>query len=89
MCYFGRGKEFRTPTEVTFDEVLPTRAKLQFAGAMEMARELPNRRMVNFASHLGSKRFWYDGKTVTLLDGARKVYGTMAVESSIDADRDR
>lgn len=76
-------KNFELHAEVTFDQVLPTRAKLQFAGAMDMARALPNRLMVNFASDLGSKRFWYDGKTVTLLDGAHKVYGTMAVESSI------
>ena len=76
-------KNFEFHAEVTFDQVLPTRAKLQFAGAIEMARELPNRLMVNFASDLGSKRFWYDGETVTLLDGAHRVYGTMAVESSI------
>jgi hypothetical protein len=77
-------KNLEFHAEVTFDEVLPSGVKLQYAGALDLARELPDHLAVAFDSDLGSKRFWYDGKTVTLLDSAHKVYGSIPVESSID-----
>jgi hypothetical protein len=77
-------KNLEFHAEVTFDEVLPSGVKLQYAGALDLARELPDRLAVAFDSDLGSKRFWYDGKSVTLLDSAHKVYGSIPVESSID-----
>lgn len=77
-------KNLEFHAEVTFDEVLPSGVKLQYAGALDLARELPDHLAVAFDSDLGSKCFWYDGKTVTLLDSAHKVYGSIPVESSID-----
>src|SRR5271165_5972256 len=67
-------KNLEFHAEVTFDEVLPSGVKLQYAGALDLARELPDHLAVAFESDLGSKRFWYDGKTVTLLDSAQSLW---------------
>lgn len=76
-------KNLEFHAEITFDEVLPSGIKLQHAAALDLARQLPDRLAVAYASDLGSKRFWYNGKSATLPDSARKVYGTIPVESSI------
>jgi len=71
--------------EINFDSVLPSGVKLQFAAAMDVAIQRPDHLAVSYASDLGGKRLWYDGKTMTLLDPAHMTYATVAAPASIDA----
>ena len=80
---------FTFHAEVMFDQVLRSGVKLQFAGALDYAVQRPNEVAVDYQSDLGGKRFWYDGKTVTLYDIPHKVYSSIAAPSTIDEMMDQ
>ncbi len=71
--------------EITFDSVLPSLVKLQYAGAMDVEIQRPNRLALSYQSDLGAKKVWYDGKTVTILDPAHNAYATYGAPDTIDA----
>ncbi len=77
-------KAFTYHAEINFDSVLPSDVKLQFAAAMDVAIQRPDHLAVTYASDLGGKRVWYDGKTVTVLDPAHMTYATAPAPPSID-----
>jgi hypothetical protein len=71
--------------EITFDSVLPSHVKLQYAAELDAAIERPNRLAISYKSDLGAKEIWYDGKTLTILDPAHRAYASMAAPDTIDA----
>jgi hypothetical protein len=77
-------KAFTYHAEINFDSVLPSDVKLQFAAEMDMAIERPDHLVVSYASDLGAKRVWYDGKSVTVLDPTQMTYATAAAPATID-----
>lgn len=80
---------FTFHAEVMFDQVLRSAVKLQFSGALEYAVQRPNELAVEYQSDLGGKRFWYDGKTVTLYDPPHKVYSSIAAPGTINEMMDQ
>ncbi|MGH7802372.1 MAG: DUF2092 domain-containing protein [Thermodesulfobacteriota bacterium] len=70
--------------EIMFDDLLPSDQKLQFAAYEEISVEKPNRIFAEYLSDLGAKRFWYDGKTVTLLDGGTNNYTSFKAAPTLD-----
>jgi hypothetical protein len=85
----AESKVFTFHAEITFDEVLPSLAKLQFAAATDYAVRKPNDLAVDYESDLGAKRFWYNGGTLTIFDVPKMMYISTAVPSSIDAMLER
>jgi hypothetical protein len=77
-------KGFTYHAEINFDSVLPSDVKLQFAAAMDVAVQRPDHLAVTYASDLGGKRVWYDGKTVTVLDPAHMTYASAPAPPTID-----
>ena len=71
--------------EITFDSVLPSGVKLQYAAAMDTAIKRPDRLAISYKSDLGAKAIWYDGKTLTVYDPAHRAYASVAAPDSIDA----
>jgi hypothetical protein len=71
--------------EIDFDSVLPSLVKLQYAAAMDVALERPNRLAISYQSDLGAKRIWYNGKTLTIFDSPHMAYASVAAPDSIDA----
>lgn len=71
--------------EITFDSVLASGVKIQYAAAMDTAIERPDHLMIDYKSDLGAKAIWYDGKTLTIYDPAHRAYATIATPDSIDA----
>jgi hypothetical protein len=71
--------------EITFDSVLPSGVKLQYAAAMDTAIKRPDHLAINYKSDLGAKAIWYDGKTLTVYDPAHRAYASVAAPDSIDA----
>ena len=70
--------------EITFDSVLPSLVKLQYAGAMDVAIERPDNLSVDYQSDLGAKRIWYNGQTLIIFDPAHLVYASVEAPGSID-----
>src|SRR5208282_5653192 len=75
--------------EITFDRVLPSQVKLQFAGAADYAVRRPNGLAIDYESDLGAERFWYNGKTITIFDAPSMTYASTPVPPSIDEMLDR
>ena len=82
-------KAFTFHAEILFDELLPQDVKVQFAGAMDFALQRPDELMVDYHSDLGSKRLWYLGDTLTILDPSHGVYSSVSVPGSIDGMLDQ
>jgi len=77
-------KAFTFHAEITFDKVLPSNVKLQFAAAADYAVQRPDQLAVEFHSDLGGKQIWYSGTKVTILDPPHMVYASTEVPASID-----
>lgn len=83
--YLEAAEGLRFHAEVSFDEISPNGQKLQFAGALDVARANPGRLFMRWAGDLGSKGLWIDGDTVTLADGSHRVFATEAAGPTLDA----
>jgi hypothetical protein len=84
-AYIGTAPQFIFHADVTFDNVLPSGQKLQFAAAEEVVLQRPGHVYVEWNGDLGARRFWYDGKSVTLYDPATPFYASAAAPANIDA----
>ena len=84
-AYIGSANQFTFHADVSFDHVLPSGQKLQFAAAEEVVLERPGRLYVEWNGDLGARQFWYDGKSVTLYDPAQPFYASEAAPPDIDA----
>ena len=82
-------KVFTFHAEITFDKVLPSNVKLQFAAAADYAVQRPDKLAVEFHSDLGGKQIWYDGTKITILDPPHMFYATLEVPDSIDGMMER
>jgi hypothetical protein len=84
-AYIGTAQQFVFHADVTFDHVLPSGQKLQFAAVEEVVLQRPGRIYVEWNGDLGARQFWYNGKTVTLYDPATPFYASSAAPPQIDA----
>jgi hypothetical protein len=82
-------KAFTFHAEITFDQVLPSNVKVQFAAAADYAVQRPDQLAVEFHSDLGGKLIWYDGTKLTILDPPHMFYATVEVPDSIDGMMER
>ena len=71
--------------EITFDSVLPSHVKLQYAAELDAAIKRPNRLAIRYRSDLGAKDIWYDGKTLTIFDSDHGAYADTPAPDSTDA----
>ena len=78
-------KNLRFHAEINFDDVLISGQKIQYAGAVDVTLRRPNGVYIDYRDDLSAKRFWYDGKTGTLLDVAQEKYSKVNLPSDIDA----
>jgi len=77
-------KAFTFHAEITFDQVLRSSVKLQFAAAADYAVQRPDQLAVAFRSDLGAKEIWFSGSQITILDPPHMAYATAEVPASID-----
>ncbi len=84
-----KAQTFRFHAEITFDNVLVSGQKLQYAGAADLTVRRPNGIYVDYRDDLSAKRFWYDGKTGTLLEVASGFYSQVELPGTIDAAVDQ
>ena len=82
--YIGSAEQFTFHADITFDHVLPSGQKLQYSATEDVALERRGRLYVEWHSDLGDRRFWYDGKSITLYDPAAPFYAAEAAPPEID-----
>jgi hypothetical protein len=75
----------RFHAEILFDDLLPSGEKIQLAGALDATVKRPHGVYIDYRDDRSAKRFWYDGKTATLLDRAADKYATVELPGEIDA----
>jgi hypothetical protein len=86
MCDFLKSQhQFTYKGEVVDDQVYQGGKKLQYGIDMETFVRRPDRLRVNAEGDLIDKQFYFDGKTITLYDKDRNVYGVLAVPPDIES----
>jgi hypothetical protein len=88
-AYIGSAEQFTFHADITFDQVLPSGQKLQFASAEDVALKRPGRLYVEWKGDLGTRHLWYDGKSVTLYDPTMPFYASEAAPPEIDSTLDK
>jgi hypothetical protein len=82
--YLKASKQFSFHAEIAYDDLLPSGQKLQLGASHDVLVRRPDRTYAEFQGERGGKRFWYDGKTITLYDATHDVYATEQAPSTID-----
>lgn len=75
---------FSLSAEIWREHVNEAGQKLQFSRALTMDVKRPDGLRLEINSPLSVRSFWYDGKTLTILDHKRNLYSTAAMPSTLD-----
>ena len=86
--YLKSSEQFSFHAEISFDDLISRGQKIQYAFTSDIAVHRPDRVYAERRTDLGRKRFWYDGKNMTLMDVTLGVYATEPVPADIDAAMD-
>lgn len=79
---------FALEAEETFDEVPEHLPRTQLTNRRHVALKRPDRMAGDASGDAVNRSFWYDGKTVSVLDKEQNAYATLAVPSTIDGALD-
>jgi hypothetical protein len=86
MCEFLKSQQqFSYKAEIADDEVYYGGKKLQYEIDLETFVRRPDRLRVNAKGDLIDKNFFFNGKTITLYDKDRNVYGVLEVPPNIES----
>jgi hypothetical protein len=83
--FLKSAKQFSFKAECTDDRVYSGGKKLQFAFDLEAYVQRPDKVRINATGDIENKKFFFDGKTITLYDQAHNSYAVMAAPGTIDA----
>jgi hypothetical protein len=87
--YLAETPYFSLNAEVWREHVTASGQKLQFSRAVCMEVKRPNRLHVEIASPHSQRGFWYDGKSLTILDRQPGVFSMVAMLGTLDAALDK
>lgn len=74
--------------EICRERVTETGQKLQFSRAVTFAIKRPNRLHVEIRSPHSERGFWYEGKSLTILDRKRNIFSSAPMPGNLDAALD-
>ena len=86
--YLARVPAFAVHAEVWKDVVLPSGHKIQVTRSVDLDLRRPDRLHVEARAHRKGRSIWYDGKTMTVLDRERNLYGVADAAPTIDQTLD-
>ncbi len=90
MCDFLKQQpKFSFKAEVTDDRVYNGGRKLQYGLDVEAFFQRPDKLRINGDGDVESKQLIYDGKTLTLYDKDKNVYGSLEMTGDLDAALDK
>ncbi len=87
--YLAEAPSLSLTAEVWREHVGDSGQKLQFTEEVKMEVKRPNRMHVDIASAHTHREFWYDGKTLTILDRNKNLFSTTAMPGTLDAALDK
>jgi hypothetical protein len=82
--YLKAAQQLSFHAEITHEDLLPTGQKIQLAASYDVAVRRPDRVYTEYWGDAGGRRFWYDGKTITLYDPTLGVYASEPAKPTID-----
>jgi len=75
--YMKSVKQFSFRGKISFDDILLSGQKIQYSAENRVAIRRPDRVYAEMQGDTGNRRFWYDGKKATMVDGGLGVYATV------------
>jgi hypothetical protein len=87
--YLAEAPFFSLTAEVWREHVTTSGQKLQFSRTVTFEVKRPNRLHVEIRSPHSERGFWYDGKSLTVLDRKRNLFSTAPVPGTLDAALDQ
>jgi hypothetical protein len=78
-------KQFGVKVEETFDEMSASGQKIQLCNRRAVLVRRPDHLMAESEGDTTNRRFYYDGKTITLFDRVANVYATDKAPATLDA----
>jgi len=83
--YVGGLQQFGLDTSNTVEVVLHSGQKIQFTSAAKATLQRPNKLHASRVGDVVSQSFYYDGRTLTLVNPDDGVYATVAAPDTLDA----
>jgi hypothetical protein len=82
--FLAQTPAFSLSAEIWREHVDEAGQKIQFSRTVEMDVKRPDGLRLEISSPLSARGFWYDGKTLTILDRKHNFYSTNAMPSTLD-----
>ncbi len=86
--YLAEAPQFSLSAEIWREHVTDFGPKVQFSQSVEMEIRRPGRLHATIQSSHGQRGFWYDGKSLTVLDGKRNLFSATAMPGTLDETLD-
>jgi hypothetical protein len=86
--YLAKAPFFSLTAEVCREHVTETGQKLQFSRTVNFEVKRPDRLHVEIRSPHSERGFWYDGKSLTILDCKRNLFSMAPMPATLDAALD-
>ena len=86
--FLAQTPTFGVHAEIWKDVVLPSGHKIQVTRSIDLDLRRPDRLHVDARAHKKGRSIWYDGKTLTVLDRERNLYGVVDAPGTIDQTLD-
>ena len=87
--YLAETPYFSLTAEIWREHVTASGQKLQFSRTVNMEVKRPNRLHMEIASPHSQRGFWYDGKSLTILDRQPGLFSMAAMPGTLDAMIDK
>ena len=82
--YLKASKSYSFHADIDWDDVLPSGQKITFTAVSEVNLRRPNGLQAEQIADTGTKRFWFDGKALTLFDPVRHTYAVEPFSGNTD-----
>jgi hypothetical protein len=82
--YLAEAPFYSLNAEIWRDHVDSDGQKVQFTRVMDLEVKRPDRLHADIHSPHTQREFWYDGKSLTVLDGKRSVFSTAEMPATLD-----
>jgi hypothetical protein len=86
--FLAHTRAFSFDAEIWREHVNEQGEKIQFSRTVEMDVKRPDGLRLEISSPLSARGFWYDGKTLTILDRKHNWYSTTNMPATLDAAAD-
>src|ERR1700722_20292836 len=86
--FLAQTRVFAVHAEIWKDVVLPSGHKIQVTRSVDLDLRRPDRLHVEARAHQNGRSIWYDGKTLTVLDREKNLYGVVDAPATIDQTLD-